>query len=772
MFVTRILPNSSSNTSPFRRVWEQSSLRSSRSDKYTLSPKPTSSKNSKHHCAYLMIASANNAFLGTTSGKDGSKRLLSTEKMTSSNAAATKSPRVSAWAISFEHLLEDTAGLATFAQFLKLEFSAENIYFWTSCERYKNTENVNERQVQAKQIFGKYLSSSGSEPVNLDSHTRNISEEDLQKADKDLFLKAQKQIFHLMKFDSYQRFIRSELYKHCQNAEEKHQPLPYGDDNLDVLLKTNFLQSASPKLKKSASNAEDRRRKILLPWHRKTRSKSRDRMDMVCDELPEPLDGSNPCLNAALALPSQKLTLAKPSENFDSQNLRSSLPSSLKSLNSSCSLCRVKFADEATTIVQIKPTETVGQLVERLLEKRGLRYKLYDVQIKSLNKSIDLEASSQEIAGEEVEIEQRVTFKLYLPDPKVISVKSKPKKYLHEVVRPILQKYNYDTDSVDILRRDTMDTLDLQQLVTTVDEQRLHVVLRKCIPPAIHDSNKNGADYQNDNIALHYMKSKELANEFIARNAKTNIKSSSVSSSEGNLIEATNNIFHDIIKGKTHPGNKSQNIDQYSLKSDEYGSENSVFYDTMNSNKGSATNLRSRLKNPIVTKTHSSENNIAGNEMNKPIIAKLKAGVKLQVTERVAEKQDELLISLKTRLDNQTTNSNINSKDLSADTAKTKENHNDTALVLRHIRSNLSPVNKTYNSTTIETLLSHEKPSNGGDRPCIPLKRSSVLSNNEEFSNHAEADETSAAYKGPPPLPPKPKVLPTKPSNWGATNSD
>lgn len=30
-------------------------------------------------------------------------------------------------------------------------------------------------------------------------------------------------------------------------------------------------------LKKSLSNAEDRRRKSLLPWHRKLRSKSRDR---------------------------------------------------------------------------------------------------------------------------------------------------------------------------------------------------------------------------------------------------------------------------------------------------------------------------------------------------------------------------------------------------------------------------------------------------------------------------------------------------------------
>uniref|UniRef100_A0A1I8NMK1 Regulator of G-protein signaling loco n=2 Tax=Stomoxys calcitrans TaxID=35570 RepID=A0A1I8NMK1_STOCA len=765
MSMTRIFSNS---TSSFRRVWEQSSLRSPRSDKYT-------SKHCGKQCSTSMIASENDVFLAAT-GKDATStkrhqllpmRNTHSEKMT----PPTKTPRVSAWAISFEHLLEDTAGLATFAAFLKMEFSAENIYFWTSCERYKNTENLLDRQIQAKHIYGQYLSSNSSEPVNLDSQTRNLSEEALQQADKDLLVKAQKQIFHLMKFDSYQRFIRSELYKNCLNAEEKNLTLPYGDDNLDDMLKTNFSQCASPKLKKSASNAEDRRRKILLPWHRKTRSKSRDRMDVACDESHETSNGSSPALNT-LVVPSTKMTSAKSTESCDTQ--RSSLPSSLKSINSTCSLCRVKFSDDATTIVQIKPNETVGQLVERLLEKRGLRYRLYEVLLKSHNKSIDPQTSSQTIAGEEVEIEQRVTFKLYLPDPKAISVKSKPKKYLHEVVMPILQKYNYDMDSVDVLRGDTMETLDLAKLVTTVDDQRLYVVLRPTtlMHSASNKKLKNGAaDYQNDSISLHYIKSKELASEFIARNSKSNIKSSSVgSSSEGNLIEATNIIFENIIKEKTQPGKQSQSIDQYSLKSDEFGSEISVYYDTLNNSKGSSTNLRPRIKTAI--KPHSSEGNIAAGDFNKPIIAKLKAGVKLQVTERVAEKQDELLISLKSRLDNPPS-SVMNANEL-LDNARNKDNQNDTALVLRHIRSTLSPINKTYSPTS----LNHESvPSPTLDKPSsltnrTSLIRNSLLSNSEETSNHSETDETSAACKGPPPLPPKPKVLPTKPSNWGATNSD
>lgn len=82
-----------------------------------------------------------------------------------------------------------------------------------------------------------------------------------------------------MKFDSYQRFIRSDLYKSCLDAEAKKLPLPYPGDQLDSGLRTHLVSPLASKLKKSLSNAEDRRRKSLLPWHRKVRCKSKDRGD-------------------------------------------------------------------------------------------------------------------------------------------------------------------------------------------------------------------------------------------------------------------------------------------------------------------------------------------------------------------------------------------------------------------------------------------------------------------------------------------------------------
>lgn len=70
---------------------------------------------------------------------------------------------VSAWGTAFEKLLEDPAGLHTFAEFLKKEFSAENIYFWTSCERYRQLDDA-ERSKEAIQIFTKHLAVGAPEP--------------------------------------------------------------------------------------------------------------------------------------------------------------------------------------------------------------------------------------------------------------------------------------------------------------------------------------------------------------------------------------------------------------------------------------------------------------------------------------------------------------------------------------------------------------------------------------------------------------------------------
>lgn len=278
-----------------------------------------------------------------------------------------------------------------------------------------------------------------------------------------------------MKFDSYARFIRSDLFKSCLEAESKCKPLPYPGDQLDVGLRTGPVIPTPSKLKKSLSNAEDRRRKSLLPWHRKTRCKSKDRDDVNRHLSGGSKSGSSlrvPLMNSNSDLHSSRSSLS----SFDAAITK--LSTTNENEEGRSTLCRVILPDAATTIVQTRSGETMRELVDRLLEKRGLTYNCYEAFLAGFSKPLDLEELSRNVAGKEVQIEQRVVFKLDLPNRKVISVKSKPCKFLEDVLRPILHKYNYRLEMVQVYGKESPDPIDMKVAVTSVDGQRLQIVIK------------------------------------------------------------------------------------------------------------------------------------------------------------------------------------------------------------------------------------------------------------------------------------------------------
>ncbi|EDX13958.1 GD18442 [Drosophila simulans] len=760
----RALP---ANASPFRRAWGQSSFRTPRSDKVAKEQQQLGQSSPVRRTA-SMNASDNDMYIKTlmldsdlkSSRSQHQLSLLQVPKVLTTPAppsAITASVATedeaqdhgcpSSWAGSFERMLQDAAGMQTFSEFLKKEFSAENIYFWTACERYRLLESEADRVAQAREIFGKHLANSSSDPVNVDSQARSLTEEKLAGAAPDIFAPAQKQIFNLMKFDSYQRFIRSDLYKSCVEAEQKNQPLPYSGLDLDELLKTNFHLGAFSKLKKSASNAEDRRRKSLLPWHRKTRSKSRDRTEIMAD-LQNSLMPAPPVPQPApLTSASLKLVCGQNSLS-DLHSSRSSLSSfdagtgtggQGASTESVYSLCRVILTDGATTIVQTRPGETVGELVERLLEKRNLVYPYYDIVFQGSTKSIDVQQPSQILAGKEVVIERRVAFKLDLPDPKVISVKSKPKKQLHEVIRPILSKYNYKMEQVRVIMRDTQAPIDLNQPVTMADGQRLRIVMLD-------------SDFQvGGGSSMPPKQSKPMKP----------------------LPQANEQVFNELLASKADAAasEKSRPVDLCSMKSHEAPSETSSLFERMRRQQRDGGNIPAsklpKLKKKSTSSSQQSEEAAttqAVADPKKPIIAKLKAGVKLQVTERVAEHQDELLEGLKraqlARLEDQRgTEINFDLPDF----LKNKENLSAAVSKLRKVRASLSPVSKVPATPTEIPQPAPRLSITRSQQPVSPMK---VDQEPETDLPAATQDQTEFA-KAPPPLPPKPKVLPIKPSNWG-----
>lgn len=58
---------------------------------------------------------------------------------------------VSAWATGLERLLGDEIGVQVFTEFLKKEFSQENVQFWVECEKLKKL--TDQEQVRRKDFL-------------------------------------------------------------------------------------------------------------------------------------------------------------------------------------------------------------------------------------------------------------------------------------------------------------------------------------------------------------------------------------------------------------------------------------------------------------------------------------------------------------------------------------------------------------------------------------------------------------------------------------------
>ncbi|VDK42944.1 unnamed protein product [Anisakis simplex] len=143
-----------------------------------------------------------------------------------------------------------SGGQKYFAEFLKSEYSDENILFWQACEelkRERNAEKIEEKvgellnecddlkcdgggaasqpanrvvqqnfvedEKQARIIYEDFISILSPKEVSLDSRVREIINNNMVHPSAHTFDEAQNQIYTLMQRDSYPRFVASSLYK-------------------------------------------------------------------------------------------------------------------------------------------------------------------------------------------------------------------------------------------------------------------------------------------------------------------------------------------------------------------------------------------------------------------------------------------------------------------------------------------------------------------------------------------------------------------------------
>ncbi|CAO4382618.1 unnamed protein product [Caenorhabditis nigoni] len=120
---------------------------------------------------------------------------------------------VYSWSAAFENLMKYRHGQKHLAEFLKGEFSDENILFWQACEELKRERNMEKIEEKARIIYEDFISILSPKEVSLDSRVRDQVNTNMGRPSISTFDEAQNQIYVLMQRDSYPRYVGSVQYR-------------------------------------------------------------------------------------------------------------------------------------------------------------------------------------------------------------------------------------------------------------------------------------------------------------------------------------------------------------------------------------------------------------------------------------------------------------------------------------------------------------------------------------------------------------------------------
>ncbi|XP_049754605.1 regulator of G-protein signaling 6 isoform X2 [Elephas maximus indicus] len=128
--------------------------------------------------------------------------------------------RVKRWGFSFDEILKDQVGRDQFLRFLESEFSSENLRFWLAVQDLKK-QPLQDVAKRVEEIWQEFLAPGAQSAINLDSHSYEITSQNVKDGGRYTFEDAQEHIYKLMKSDSYARFLRSNAYQDLLLAKKK-----------------------------------------------------------------------------------------------------------------------------------------------------------------------------------------------------------------------------------------------------------------------------------------------------------------------------------------------------------------------------------------------------------------------------------------------------------------------------------------------------------------------------------------------------------------------
>ncbi|KAG7465185.1 hypothetical protein MATL_G00173490 [Megalops atlanticus] len=428
-------------------------------------------------------------------GRGSSHSLNSNSSLPSMQSRNGRVGTVASWAVNFERLLEDPIGVRYFTAFLKSEVSAENILFWQACEKFRQipANQKEELMQEARSIYNTYLSNSASNAINIDD-TARTEEKDLEDPKPDMFQKAQTQIFKLMKFDSYTRFVRSPLYQSCMLANVEGKPLP----DLGSGFRSPGCRPSSVADSPSLSDSKKHKRKAKagksLPFDVEAGA---DRKKGTLDRKAAPDKRRDKRGSWGAELSDHRMTVSRSesqcsvkstnslelSYSFRAENGRASPRSSEQEhvAGRAEKYCCVFLPDGTASLLPARPGLTLRDMMAGLCEKRGFPLNeviiyLHGKDKGSARQPLSLDQDSSVLRDQQVTLELRVTFTLdvaFTQKPLAIMVKSS--KTLLHALSTVLQKHHLRPQDVVITMSGSKEPLNLNMVVFSLANKRLHL---------------------------------------------------------------------------------------------------------------------------------------------------------------------------------------------------------------------------------------------------------------------------------------------------------
>uniref|UniRef100_A0A3Q3KXA1 Regulator of G protein signaling 12a n=1 Tax=Mastacembelus armatus TaxID=205130 RepID=A0A3Q3KXA1_9TELE len=416
--------------------------------------------------------------------------------------------RVASWATCFERLLQDPVGVRYFSEFLKKEFSEENILFWQACEYFSHVPATDKKQLsqRAGEIYNSFLSSKATMPVNIDSQAQ-LADDVLTSPWPDMFKTQQLQIFNLMKFDSYSRFLKSSLYQECMRAEMDGRPLPdpyqipcspapskhsasSDRSTLSTPKKVPLKHKSGRSLNEdSRDESADKKRGIFFSWSR-NRSFGKGPKKKEIGDINLDYWGSNGRRESQGSLSSG--TSLEMATSCSAGKLESDNRHSLGGWERSPKHCSVILPDGSCSSITLRPGASIREVLQDLCQNISVNIAAVDLFLVGGEKPLVLDQDCMTLSSRDLRLEKRTLFRLDLvPINRSVGLKAKPTKPVTEVLRPVVAKYGLHLSDLVAKISGETEPLDLGAPISSLDG--LRVVLERADPASGKDKSKSSS---------------------------------------------------------------------------------------------------------------------------------------------------------------------------------------------------------------------------------------------------------------------------------------